>query len=154
VTVLFGDARLPLRFWTKVDVDEAGCWLWGASVDLGGYARFHIGRPSAGTARMASAHRVAYSSLVGPIPEGLQLDHLCRVRHCVNPKHLEPVTHRENVLRGAGVAAGYARRTHCRHGHVLVGRNVISRPDGGRRCRACKNAAGLRRYHALKELSG
>lgn len=93
-------APLPtatLRFWSKVDRDHpSGCWIWTASVCREGYGRFNandIDLPS------TLAHRIAYSWIVGPIPEGLTLDHLCQVRSCVNPDHLEPVTTGENTRR-------------------------------------------------------
>ncbi|MFI1562215.1 HNH endonuclease [Streptomyces sp. NPDC020490] len=83
------------RFWARVDkTAPGGCWVWTGSVESKGY-----GAPTINGAKRP-AHRVAYEDLVGPIPEGLHLDHLCRVRRCVNPEHLEPVTSRENALRG------------------------------------------------------
>jgi HNH endonuclease len=91
-----------------------------------------------------------YRLLVGPVPEGLELDHLCRNRACVNPAHLEPVSHRENVLRGASFAAINAVKTHCIHdGHPFDDVNTIVRPEGRRGCRACMNAA-QRRYQRRK----
>lgn len=96
--VSLGDARLPPRFWAKVAVDnETGCWLWTAGYRRGGYARF---RYAGAGSKNGAAHRFSYEKLIGPVSGGLQLDHLCRVRHCVNPAHLEPVTPRENTLRG------------------------------------------------------
>jgi hypothetical protein len=89
----FGDARLPSRFWAKVDVGGNGCWLWTAG-KLRGYGNYsHEGRT-------AKAHRVAYQALVAPVPAGLALDHLCRNPSCVNPAHLEPVTWQTNIHRG------------------------------------------------------
>ena len=81
------------RFWEKVD-KTATCWLWRASIRNHGYGRIKV------NGRAEQAHRVAYELLVGPIPEGLTLDHLCRVRLCVNPAHLEPVTQKVNIRRG------------------------------------------------------
>lgn len=103
------DGPLPERFWKKVD-KTASCWLWTASLAKG-YGQFHMN----GALRMA--HRVAYEALIGPIAVGLDLDHLCRVPRCVNPDHLEPVTHRENVLRSESFAAKQVMRTECPHGH-------------------------------------
>ncbi len=93
--VTFGDARLPARFWSKVQPDDSGCWLWTASLSTPGYGQYGIG-----ASRPHSAHRVAFKALVGPIPEGLQIDHTCCVRRCVNPDHLEAVTQQENIRRG------------------------------------------------------
>lgn len=91
------------RFWVKVRVTESGCWTWTGSVSEKGYALFAIpGRAS------KRAHRWSYEHFVGPIPDGMQLDHLCRNRACVNPAHLEPVTNRENTIRGL-VARGVLR---------------------------------------------
>lgn len=129
MTFAFGDPRLPKRFWDKVDPEpNSGCWLWKASLS-NGYGRYMI-RPSKKSSR---AYRVAYEVLVGPVPQGMELDHLCRVRCCCNPSHLEAVTHRENVLRGAGTSAECARKTHCDNGHPLD----WVRPDGRRACRRC-----------------
>ena len=94
--VEYGVGRRPrpveARFWEKVDVDPLGCWLWTASVNEDGYGQFMADRS-------VLAHRFAFELLRGPIPRNLELDHLCRVRPCVNPDHLEPVTHEENVRR-------------------------------------------------------
>ncbi|MFZ2529632.1 MAG: HNH endonuclease signature motif containing protein [Rhodococcus sp. (in: high G+C Gram-positive bacteria)] len=90
---------------------------------------------------------MAYELSVGDIPEGLVIDHLCRVRHCVNPAHLEPVTNRENTLRGDCVDANRERslsRTHCKHGHELTPKNTYIDPRGYRECRTCRRAAERR----------
>jgi hypothetical protein len=89
---------------------------------------------------MVYVHRVVYEALVKPIPVGLVLDHLCRVRHCVNPAHLEPVTQRENVLRGETAPAANKAKTHCVRGHPFSGQNLILRKSGVRECRTCANA--------------
>ena len=95
----------------------------------------------------AMAHRVAYEALIGPIPKGLCLDHLCRVRYCVNPAHLEPVTVRENVLRGISPPAVNARKRLCKNGHALSGRNLYLKTRygwPGRECRTCKRLLARR----------
>lgn len=139
----FGDDRLPPRFWAKVEVDERGCWLWtGCRNPVGGYARFNY------PTRKDSAygHRVAYETLVSPIPDGLHVDHLCRVRHCVNPAHMEPVTCRENLRRGVSPSALHAIKTHCPAGHPLSGENLYEWTNRKgvtmRQCLTCRRAHG------------
>lgn len=131
------------RFWSKVD--KAGplplwapflgpCWHWtGATSNGYGRVRVDVDRP---------AHRFAYELLVGPIPDGLVIDHLCRVRHCVNPAHLEAVTNAENILRGNGFSARHARKTHCPKGHPYDEANTLIRADGSRNCIACGRDRG------------
>ena len=118
------------RFFTKVDMTE-DCWMWTASKHPFGHGQFRA------EGRKVFAHRWLYELLVGPIPEGLSLDHLCRVPACVRPSHLEPVTHRENVLRGVGPSAVNARKTHCPQGHPYNEVNTHVGKKGGRICRTC-----------------
>lgn len=130
-------------FWSKVDrrgADE--CWPWLAYRTAEGYGRFNVDRR-----RPENAHRIAYRLLVGPIPQGLTLDHLCRNRGCVNPAHLEPVSRGENVLRGISTAAQRARQTHCLRGHPLFGPNLHIDSRGFRRCKKCQ----LDWYHTHKK---
>lgn len=126
----------PRTFWDKVDIspNETWCWFWLGNRDLGGYGVFS--RRIQGT---TLAHRLTYLEMIGPIPKDLQLDHKCRNRICVNPFHLEPVTARENVLRGNGLAATNARKTHCVHGHEFTPANTYWSSTNQRACRACKN---------------
>lgn len=138
-----GEATAPIRFWTKVQFTGT-CWLWTAYRDSYGYGAFYPAR------RYVAAHRWAYEFCVGPIPVGLELDHLCRVRACVNPEHLEPVTHRVNILRGVSPTAIHARKTHCPQGHPYNEANTYLRPAGNRECRLCKRAAKTRENARLR----
>ena len=122
---------LPPRFWSKVD-KSSDCWIWTAARYPSGYGVFVVKH---GVLR--PAHRIAYLLTHGAIPDGLELDHLCRNRLCVNPDHLEPVTHQVNCLRGESPSANHARRTSCVNGHPFDERNTHIRPDGSRKCRAC-----------------
>lgn len=132
------------RFWAKVNKTEDGCWEWTANNTRGGYGNF---MPANGVAR--SAHRYSYEISIGPIPAGLDLDHLCRNRCCVNPDHLEPVTRSENLKR-AYAARGL--KTHCAQGHPFDDENTFQRSQGGRGCRTCRNKASRekkREYRAV-----
>jgi hypothetical protein len=131
------------RFWDKVYKHENGCWIWTASHNRGGYGQFYV------DGKMLRAHRVAYELVAGPIPIGLDLDHLCRVRNCVNPDHLEPTTRKENVHRGIGPAAMKAKQKYCKNGHLFDEKNTYIRSDGNRGCRSC-NLEAVRRYKARK----
>ncbi len=129
---------LPERFWDKVVLGEDGCWLWQGSHTMNGYGTFWFRN------RQNLAHRIAYSVLVGDIPNGLQIDHLCRVHNCVNPRHLEPVTLQENRARGnAHLVNG--GKTHCPQGHPYDGDNLYltttKRGGPSRQCRACAKVA-------------
>lgn len=119
------------RFWKKVN-KTAGCWLWTASKTLRGYGQFAI------AGRNRGAHLWAYEFCVGDVKKGLELDHLCRVRHCVNPDHLEAVTHRENVRRG-DLGKINAIKTRCPRGHEYNGKNTYHAKTG-RVCRICMAA--------------
>ncbi len=114
------------------------CWIWTARINRGGYGEITIG-----TQRIRT-HRWMYEKVRGPIPDGLQIDHLCRRRACCNPAHLEAVTQRENLLRGAGPAAKHAQKTHCIHGHPFDATNTYWRKNGTRDCRICQAKAQKR----------
>lgn len=117
------------------------CWYFAGTIDGQGYGRIKTTRE-----RSAEAHRVLYEIWVSEVPEGLVLDHLCRIRHCVNPAHLEPVTIKENILRGRAARLGSRTSTHCTGGHRYVeGSFYIRNDNGSRRCRECEN-----RRHALR----
>jgi hypothetical protein len=136
-----------LRFWQKVDVVPGGCWHWTAPLDWAGYGRFNAGP---GRTNM-QAYKWAYETFIGPVPEGLVLDHLCRVRHCVNPYHLEAVTQHENIMRGDTVPAANARKTHCPQGHPYDEENTIINHRGSRECRICVTARRRRRRANAKD---
>lgn len=120
------------EFWDRVDKRDDGCWLWLGPLTPKGYGRtYHKGR-------VQFVHRIAWSLSGRELADGLELDHLCRVRHCVNPDHLEPVTHRENTLRGDTVTARNAAKTHCVKGHRYTPDNTRMY-RGSRYCRTCVN---------------
>lgn len=140
------------RFWQKVkENSETGCWEWQGALSNGYGA---IGHGTRDKHTMYQAHRWAYEYVVAKIPEGLQIDHLCRNRRCVNPAHLEPVTIRENLRRGNGWAGLHARKTHCPAGHPLEGDNLSQHhlKHGQRKCLAC-HAARQRAYKAAKRVA-
>jgi hypothetical protein len=128
-----------------------GCWLWSGQIDVGRY-----GVVRAADGKVHKAHRVAYEAYVGPIPDGLTIDHTCHStdtkcaggptcmhRRCVNPAHLEPVTMRVNALRGNTTAAKHAAKTHCPQGHEYTPENTYSSPKRGERdCRKCRRVHG------------
>jgi hypothetical protein len=122
------------RFWSKVRRTET-CWEWTAGKKPAGYGAFADGYTT------VLAHRFAYELLVGPIPEGLHIDHLCRNRACVNPAHMEPVSTAENTRRGMAGGAYQLSVTHCPQGHSYDGDNTYVFPDGRRGCRSCMRAS-------------
>lgn len=129
---------------------ENGCWLWIGAKNRDGYGVIEY-RPERGKKKHALAHRISYEYFIGKIPLGLTLDHLCRKPGCVNPRHLEPVTSVENVMRGETITAKFARATHCVNGHPFDGNNLIQRKAGGRACRTChiQNLRKMRRNRGI-----
>lgn len=110
---------------------ETPCWVWTGANNGAGY-----GKPSMG-GRKVLTHRVAYEALRAEIPPGLSIDHLCGVKMCWNPWHLEPVTHKVNILRSTAPTAENSRKTHCPRGHSYSGENLYVKPSGYRECRTC-----------------
>lgn len=127
---------------------QEGCWNWPTKPMNTGYGLSYVRQPD-GSLRKANTHRLAYEMLVGPVPAGMHLDHLCSNRRCCNPAHLEVVTPRENIMRGVGPSAQNARKTHCSLGHALDMANTYITPSGERTCRECRREAA-RRYKARK----
>jgi hypothetical protein len=142
----FTDQQIETAFWAKVNkngpiyTDGLHCWLWTASkrgqMEYGCF-RVH--------AKALPAHRWLYERVVGLIPEGFVCDHLCRRPLCVRPEHIEIVTNRENILRGAGASARHARTTHCPSGHPYINSNTYHW-QGHRKCKTCAIIGHLRRY--------
>lgn len=135
-TGVYPRPSLEERFWAKVDrrgPDE--CWEWRGASSPGGY-----GQIRGEDGRLLRAPRVVYEALVAPIPDGWQIDHLCRNPPCVNPAHLEAVTPSVNVRRGTSPAASRARQTHCFRGHLYDEANTYRNPRGWRSCRICRRA--------------
>ena len=129
------------RWESKVDKTES-CWIWTAAMCKRGYGSFWY------NGQMRPAYRVGYELLVGPIPKGLELDHLCRNPSCVNPDHLEPVTHKVNMSRGE-----FAMKTHCPKGHPYSGHNLKLKKNGGRDCRACHAVTNNRARDQRRKVS-
>lgn len=129
-------ADIPTRIKSKIQHNSiTGCWEWTACITSTGYGRVWNGR------RADWAHRVLFELVRGPVPDGKVLDHLCRVRHCVNPGHLDPVTDLENTLRGNNpdiTRSRHRAKTFCKRQHPLFGANLYRAPSGSRVCRQCR----------------
>ena len=140
---LMMDKSIRDRFWIKVEKTET-CWLWKGARNGWGYGYFWL------EGKTLRAHRVSYEWANGAISSGLQLDHLCRNRLCVNPDHLEMVTGQVNVLRGDNICAKEARATHCPQDHPYDVLNTYINSKGQRSCRICRLAA-VRRNRAKEK---
>lgn len=133
--------ELPGSFVSKVIVDQdRGCWLWQGGLGDGGYAHFKI------KGRQWNGHKFSFVALGGVVLDGEQLDHLCSIKHCVNPFHLEPVTPQVNTLRGSGPSAVNARKAHCDHGHEFTPENTRI-TNKRRHCRECSRIRSRRHYY-------
>lgn len=126
----------PNMILDHVAMGPRGCWIYTGALDANGY-----GERIMVNYRRQAPHRWTYEMPRGPIPDGLQIDHLCKTPRCVNPDHLEATTARINVLRSDNPAAQNARKVDCKRGHPLTGANLYTTPDGRRQCRVCR---GLR----------
>lgn len=142
----FKYCSLDCKFWSKIEKTET-CWLWKAGCDDAGYGRFSNDHPL--------AHVCAYEMRHGTVPEGLEVDHLCRNRSCVNPDHLEAVTHLENMTRGEVPWRVKQKQTHCPNGHPFTEEDTIFlNPQGKkhRRCRICRKEFDAAKYKRRKLL--
>lgn len=148
----WGDTRLPERFWNKtIPEPMSGCWLWTGQIRKDGYPLFW----DIDVRKMTRAYHWPFRVIHGPMPAGLDHDHLCRVRCCVNPAHLEAVTRSVNVRRGLApdrIASFNRNKTHCPAGHEYTPENTgiaksSKTPNGYRFCRICDRAEQRRRYH-------
>jgi len=127
-----------LRFNSKIQLKENGCHEWIAGKDRDGYGQFFLNK------KTVKAHRFSYELYKGKIKNGLQIDHLCRNRGCVNPKHLEEVTCKENVNRGDSYNGN---KTHCPQGHEYTENNTYIRPVSGRNCKECNRLYASKKRH-------
>jgi hypothetical protein len=141
-TTNLADIRIDEQnLWSKVAKAD-GCWKWTGSVDRDGYAKY--------SGRMA--HRLVYLMTHGSVPIDTELDHLCKVRACVNPDHLEPVPHAENNSRSESPSAVHARQTRCVHGHEFTSENTYKNPNTGKRqCRTCSRLTVARYAQKKRE---
>ena len=138
-----GGTNIP-RLLAKIEQLPSGCWQWKASKYPAGYGQMWNG------SRVEQAHRISFREFVGDIPDGCEIDHICRNRSCVNPEHLRAVTHRENMRASDSVMGLNAKKTHCKRGHPLSGENLRVEQSGARQCREClrmhaRNARSRRR---------
>ncbi|MFY1862077.1 HNH endonuclease signature motif containing protein [Achromobacter xylosoxidans] len=134
---------LQRRIDEKIVKASDGCWNWTGTKQKTGHGRIKVDK------RNRCAHRVVFELLRGSIPDGLVLDHLCRNPSCVNPEHLEPVTQRENLLRGKTIIAANAAKTHCPHGHPYAGDNLKINVNGQRVCVTCSRISD-KKYNAKR----
>lgn len=131
---------------TKVTKTET-CWIWNGYISPSGYGRVKVNY------KFRHAHRAIYELMVGEVPNNLVMDHLCRNRACVNPNHLEPVTCKENIMRGNGHASVNAKKTHCKNNHEFSPENTYVDKLNKRNCRECGRIKVRKRRALLKGMS-
>ena len=138
---MYNVTELPETIRNRIEVMPSGCWLWRGHLLHNGYGQVTLNN------ERYLIHRLVYAYLVARIATGLTIDHLCRIRACCNPDHLEAVPIRTNILRGQGLAAINARKTHCPQGHPYTPANTgIDISGDNRYCRTCMNARARARY--------
>lgn len=126
------------RLLEGVEVDDNGCWLWQGYIRSDGYGQIGVRRDD-GQWRMRAAHRVSYETFIGFLGD-LDVDHLCKVRHCIKPHHMDAVTRHENTRRGDSTWAKQYREGRCENGHDLTLANALASAGNQKRCRECWNA--------------
>jgi Pyruvate/2-oxoacid:ferredoxin oxidoreductase delta subunit len=126
---------------------NTGCWFWLGNHSPAGYAMF-----TAKKGRISGAHRYSYEIHKGPIPVGLEVDHICNMKGCVNPDHLQALTSRQNQMRTNSPIAQNSRKTHCHKGHEFTPENTVKHSGGGRECRECRKAF-KRKYRFLRSIA-
>ena len=141
--VRWANVRVRARLHRLLKLQPSGCLVWQGTKNDHGYGQITW------MGQLTYVHRLMYESYIGPIPDGLELDHLCRVPSCANPAHLEAVPHKVNSLRGVSPRAMQARQTHCIHGHAFDAHNTYIRKEGARQCRQCKAEWMRRRYRKV-----
>lgn len=132
-----------IDFMNKVHKDDNDCWIWKGYIDKDGYGTFSY------RSKEMRAHRWSYMHFVGSLDNNLTIDHICNVRACVNPKHLQQIPIKDNILRGSGPSARNAKKTHCRHGHAFADNNVVH-DKKQRRCRECSRLSARKHYWKKK----
>lgn len=147
---------LQQKIKSKIRIAKSGCWFWTGYVAKNGYGSTSVIPSEGGRYKTEMAHRASYLAFVGPIPKGLQIDHLCKIRKCVNPDHLEAVTPKENVLRSNANFRAQLARTHCPANHEYTADNLYTAKtkSGGvsRSCKTCAKSRTRVRY-SLKKLA-
>lgn len=141
---------LKQRILSNIKINSNGCWIWQRRVQSNGYGQISVGSRTDGTNKNTTAHRISYITFNGEIADGLQIDHLCKVRVCVNPDHLEAVTAKENVHRSNAKFKQQIKRTHCPKGHEYSEDNMYTYKTriGGicRNCKTCMKERTKNRY--------